>query len=208
MRSASAGRQINFAAWPASSTLVASSEPYDAPRMRTLTADCMRAPPCSIALLEASDLGPPFSRGVFQAASFFQSYLGTTGSFHSRVDSYARAARSTSASPCIGPTICTDTGRPDRVRPQGTTAAGCCVRLNGNENGVQPRNLGRASSHSPGRFCLEGRYGHARRQQEIVALMELAHERSELAAPQHELLQLRHRDPCVLPRPASEAQDP
>jgi hypothetical protein len=41
--------------------------------------------------------------------------------------SYARAARSTSASAYLAPTICMDTGSPDVAKPQGTVAAGCCV---------------------------------------------------------------------------------
>ncbi len=46
-------------------------------------------------------------------------------------DSYAWPTRSTSASACRGPTICSPIGRPAEVDPQGTLSAGCWVRLNG-----------------------------------------------------------------------------
>ena len=54
-----------------------------------------------------------------------------TGQAYDAVDSTALAARSTSASEYNGPTICTPTGKPDVVKPQGTVAAGCRVILNG-----------------------------------------------------------------------------
>jgi hypothetical protein len=44
---------------------------------------------------------------------------------------YACAARSTSASSYLAPTICRPTGKPALVKPHGTDAAGCCVRLKG-----------------------------------------------------------------------------
>jgi Transcriptional regulator len=55
----------------------------------------------------------------------------TSGRAIGRTLSYARAARSTSASPNIGPTSCRPIGRPSLVRPHGIVHAGCCVRLNG-----------------------------------------------------------------------------
>src|SRR5262252_2645894 len=51
--------------------------------------------------------------------------------------SKARAARKTKSSRCAGPTICTATGKPLAVKPHGTLAAGCCVRLKGEQNGVE-----------------------------------------------------------------------
>jgi hypothetical protein len=48
---------------------------------------------------------------VFAGRIFQRAVSGTTGNFHSRVASNARAARSTSASPCIGPTTCNAIGR-------------------------------------------------------------------------------------------------
>ena len=60
-------------------------------------------------------------------------------SFQGCADSSALAARNTSASPCIGPTICVDSGKPSASNPHGHTQAGCCVRLNGYENGVQSK---------------------------------------------------------------------
>src|SRR2546427_124694 len=45
--------------------------------------------------------------------------------------SYAAAACSTSRSACHRPTICSATGRPSLVKPQGTLAAGCPGRLKG-----------------------------------------------------------------------------
>ena len=45
--------------------------------------------------------------------------------------SNALAARSTSASPNIGPTICSPIGKPACVKPQGIVQAGCWVRLKG-----------------------------------------------------------------------------
>src|SRR5437763_14429396 len=43
--------------------------------------------------------------------------------------SQAAAACNTSLSACQRPTICSATGRPSLVKPQGTLAAGCPVRL-------------------------------------------------------------------------------
>ena len=54
MRSASAGRQINFAVWPASSILVASNEPYDAPKMRVRTFASMLPPFARLAPVTAA----------------------------------------------------------------------------------------------------------------------------------------------------------
>jgi hypothetical protein len=48
-----------------------------------------------------------------------------------RAVSKARLARRTRAAAPSAPTICRPIGNPARVIPQGTDAAGCCVRLNG-----------------------------------------------------------------------------
>ena len=48
-----------------------------------------------------------------------------------RASWYALQTRSTNASACRGPTTCRPTGSRSPVRPQGTLAAGCWVRLNG-----------------------------------------------------------------------------
>ena len=45
--------------------------------------------------------------------------------------SKARAARNRRGSARRGPTICKPMGRPDAVRPHGTTIAGCWLRLKG-----------------------------------------------------------------------------
>ena len=50
---------------------------------------------------------------------------------HGAAASKAAAARSTVASASRLPTICSPTGNPAGVKPQGTVAAGCPVRLNG-----------------------------------------------------------------------------
>ena len=44
---------------------------------------------------------------------------------------YACAARRTSASAYLAPTIWSPMGRCDDVKPHGTEIAGCCVRLKG-----------------------------------------------------------------------------
>src|SRR5690606_8434474 len=75
--------------------------------------------------------------GLAAAAQPADGRRGASGNGQGRAASNARAARRTSASACIGPTICNPTGRPAAVNPQGTDAAGCWVRLNGLENGAQ-----------------------------------------------------------------------
>ena len=57
--------------------------------------------------------------------------LGADNVANGRALSNARAARKTSASLRAGPTICSASGSPSAVKPHGTEAAGCWVRLNG-----------------------------------------------------------------------------
>src|SRR4029077_13372388 len=52
-------------------------------------------------------------------------------------DWYACPTRNTSASACRAPTICSPIGSAADVNPHGTLSAGCWVRLNGYEYGVQ-----------------------------------------------------------------------
>src|SRR5688572_18597475 len=73
----------------------------------------------------------PESYAPAVAAAVIGLHGATSGSLIGLAVSKARAARSTSASAKRGPTMCSPTGSPDLVKPQGMEAAGWPVRLKG-----------------------------------------------------------------------------
>ena len=83
-------------------------------------------------------------------------------------------AASTPASSNIRPTICRPTGNPSLVKPQGTLAAGCWVRLKGKLNGVHCIQARPSSSSGDSWPTSKAGRRDRRRQEEIVALHELA----------------------------------
>src|SRR6516162_9712808 len=79
----------------------------------------------------------------------------------------------------LEPTICIDTGSPNVGKPQGTAAAGCCVRLNGYVTATIPPSLHLALGRD---FVTgsEGRDRDLRCDEQIVGRMQHSHSTTQI----------------------------